>query len=202
MSFDLADYVPANERVIAFWQMYPTGAIATSRPEVCAWRPELLMVQAIVYRSPEDPIPVTAWAGEYVEGRTPFTRGREIENASTSAVSRALGYLGIGISAGIASRDEVAQQREQQETPQQPKKGPTRPVEPVVDVWDPDFVQTAVEAPGDLSEAMAVLEGGAPICDGHGLERVWKTGTGKTGKPWSAWMCQGREGHRCEPLWR
>lgn len=201
MSFDLSDYVPANERILEFYRRFPDGAIATTSPVAVPGRADLLMVQAIVYRSPDDRVPTTAWATEFMEGKTPYTKGREVENASTSAIGRALGYLGIGIKGGLASADEVREQRARQDTPQKPKKASVSPVEaevvPEADPWAFD----AAEGPFDLAESMAALEGGVPSCV-HG-PRVWKEGTSSAGKRWQAWMCPiGKKGDSCDPMWR
>lgn len=203
MAYDISDYVAVNDRVLEFWKRYPNGAIATGKPEPVPGRPDLLMVQAIVYRDPEDRVPVTAWATEYAEGKTSFTRGREVENASTSAVGRALGYYGIGIKKGMASLNEVVEQEARENAPEKPKTAPVRrseaPQAPEVDPW-------AVEAPAapfDPAEfGLTLVEDNpdAPMCE-HGA-RTWKTGTSKAGKPWSAWMCTAPKSEACEPLWR
>jgi hypothetical protein len=68
--------------------------------------------RAYAYRTPDDPRPGIGTAWEIVPGTTPFTRGSEIQNLETSAWGRAIGALGIGIDASIATLDEVQQAKE------------------------------------------------------------------------------------------
>jgi hypothetical protein len=63
--------------------------------------------RAYAYRTPDDPRPGIGTAWEIVPGTTPFTRGSEIQNLETSAWGRAIGALGIGIDASIATIDEI-----------------------------------------------------------------------------------------------
>jgi hypothetical protein len=60
-----------------------------------------------VWRDSTDPIPAIASACEVYPGRTPFTKMSENEVGFTSALGRALGYMGFGINKSIASRNEV-----------------------------------------------------------------------------------------------
>jgi hypothetical protein len=64
--------------------------------------------------------------------------------------------------------------------------------------------QPRQQAPAGVpAQRPAPAQGGAPQGDGgncgHG-DRVFKSGTGKTGKPWSAWMCP-TKAPGCEPVW-
>jgi hypothetical protein len=68
--------------------------------------------RAYAYRTPDDPRPGIGTAWEIVPGTTPFTRGSEIQNLETSAWGRAIGALGIGIDASIATLDEVQHAKE------------------------------------------------------------------------------------------
>jgi hypothetical protein len=60
-----------------------------------------------VYPTPEHQ-PTNGSVLEPMPGRTPYTRNSELMVGYTSALGRALGYLGFGIDKGIASNDEVA----------------------------------------------------------------------------------------------
>jgi hypothetical protein len=68
--------------------------------------------RAYAYRTPEDQRPGVGTAWEIVPGTTPFTRGSEIQNLETSAWGRAIGALGIGIDASIATLDEIQHAKE------------------------------------------------------------------------------------------
>ena len=61
----------------------------------------------------------TAW--EPFPGKTPFTRDSEMMNAATSALGRALGYMGLGLARSIASRDEVETAQRRQPEEERPK---------------------------------------------------------------------------------
>jgi len=54
-----------------------------------------------------DLLPTVAYCWEPIPGKSPFTKGSEMMNASTSCLGRALGFLGMGIGKSIASRNEV-----------------------------------------------------------------------------------------------
>jgi hypothetical protein len=62
-----------------------------------------------------------------VPGTTPFTRGSEIQNLETSAWGRAIGALGIGIDASIATLDEVQQAKERSKVMQTTEAIPDDP---------------------------------------------------------------------------
>ena len=71
-----------------------------------------------VWRDERDAVPVIASAAEPIPGRTPYTRLSERMVGFTSALGRALGYMGYGIDKSIASANEVearqpADEREQ-----------------------------------------------------------------------------------------
>lgn len=67
----------------------------------------VLICQVAVYRTPDDPMPSVASASEPIPGKTSFTRDSELMVGMTSALGRALGYMGIGITGSIASKNEV-----------------------------------------------------------------------------------------------
>lgn len=67
----------------------------------------VLICRVRVYRTPDDPTPSVGTASEPLPGRTSFTRDSELMVGMTSALGRALGYMGIGLTSSIASRNEV-----------------------------------------------------------------------------------------------
>ena len=101
----LRDYVDVAERVQEFYARHPDGRL---RSEVCDdhTTPERVCMVGVAYRSPDDPQPATghSWLG--IPGTTPYTRGSEVENAETSAIGRAIAFVGIPTKR-IASADEV-----------------------------------------------------------------------------------------------
>jgi len=115
---DLSDYVEVAERIQEFRTAYPSGSLRGD------WRMELVGDQTIVayraeaWRAPDDQAPGIGCAWELVPGRTPFTRGSELQNAETSAWGRAIIAVGAAdAKRGIASREEVRAQRERVKIP-------------------------------------------------------------------------------------
>jgi hypothetical protein len=105
----LKDYTDVKERIGLFYKAHPDGRLVTDRVEI--WQDDdipRVVVRALAYRSPDDTLPGTGWSWMVLPGTTNFTRGSEIENTETSAWGRAIGSLGIGISKGIGSADELA----------------------------------------------------------------------------------------------
>jgi hypothetical protein len=64
-------------------------------------------IKCTVWRDKDDPLPVIAFCWEPFPGTTPYTRDSEQMNASTSALGRALGMMGMGIEHKMASKQEV-----------------------------------------------------------------------------------------------
>lgn len=95
------NYVLVNERVKAFRQLYPEGTIST---ELIYDADGVATMKATV--SIGDLVLATGYAQEK-EASSYINRTSYIENCETSAVGRALGFLGIGIDTSIASAEEV-----------------------------------------------------------------------------------------------
>lgn len=109
------DYVQVNERIKAFRMLYPEGCIRTTMLSnengVCIFRAE-------VYAEDVDegirPILLASGHAYEKESSSFINKTSFIENCETSAVGRALGFLGIGIDTSIASAEEVGNAIEQQ----------------------------------------------------------------------------------------
>lgn len=105
----LADYVDVKERVRLFYAAHPEGRLMTGEVKASA-EPDgvpRVWVQAFAYRDAADVHPGVGWSWMELPGKTPYTKGSELENVETSAWGRAIGALGIGIDKSIASADEV-----------------------------------------------------------------------------------------------
>jgi hypothetical protein len=121
MAYDsrsLDDYVDVAERIAEFRGKYPDGSLRGD------WRIERIGEQALVayraeaWRTPDDSAPGVGCAWELVPGRTPFTKGSELQNAETSAWGRAIIAVGAAdAKRGIASRDEVEMRRAELDVP-------------------------------------------------------------------------------------
>ena len=184
MSFDLEGYTTVQERLAEFYKAYPDGSLQFEFMGVLDGSPLMMWGIARAYRTPEDTRPGIGTAAELIEGKTPYTRGSELQNLETSAWGRACASLNIGLSKGIASKDEVRAAKERQ------APGPkiTPPME--IDPWD---MQSA-------GNSFSVGIGGAPHCQ-HGV-MTRKTGLKKDGKPFAGWVCgSGGNGDKCDAMW-
>lgn len=94
-------YVLVNERVKAFRMLYPDGAITT---EILFNDDGVVVMQAKIIGDGQLLATGTAYEKE---SSTFINKTSYIENCETSAVGRALGFLGIGIDTSIASYEEV-----------------------------------------------------------------------------------------------
>jgi len=112
-------YIPVNERVRAFRELYPTWSLLNDILSSDAG----VIVMCATIKDEQGRIIANAHASETI-GDGQVNRTSALENCETSAIGRALGMLGIGIDTAIATADEVhhAQQRQQAATrpPYQP----------------------------------------------------------------------------------
>lgn len=105
----LDNYIDVPTRLRLALTTHPELRILEQQPEVITIGDRhYVQVTVTVYRSPDDPLPCTATAWEPWPGRTSFTKESEMMNCSTSALGRALGFMGFGLTTSLASRDEVA----------------------------------------------------------------------------------------------
>jgi hypothetical protein len=108
MSFKLDGYVTVNDRLRLALERHPDLRVTESQPRIVEiGNATFIEVAVTVFRGPDDTLPVTAHAWEPIPGKTPYTRDSEMMNASTSALGRALGMMGIGTTGSISSADEV-----------------------------------------------------------------------------------------------
>lgn len=106
---NLDGYVTVNERLKLALAKYPDLRVEELPFQIVEIGDQTnLHCTVKVYTTPDDTRPVLGSVLEPVPGRTPYTRHSELMVGMTSALGRALGYLGFGIDKGIASNDEVA----------------------------------------------------------------------------------------------
>lgn len=96
------EYVTVNERLKFFRQEYPKYSL---RSEITL-DGDTVLVKAVI-RDESDRILAEGTAYE-TKGSSFINKTSHVENAETSAWGRALGNLGIGIDASVATADEVA----------------------------------------------------------------------------------------------
>jgi hypothetical protein len=105
---NLDGYVTVNERLKMALAKYPNLRVMELPFLVQEINGDTFLWCAVaVYPTPEHQ-PTNGSVLEPMPGRTPYTRNSELMVGYTSALGRALGYLGFGIDKGIASNDEVA----------------------------------------------------------------------------------------------
>lgn len=108
------DYIEVNQRILAFWELYPNGRIVT---ELLADDGKRCTFKATVYDG--DNLLATGHSFEF-QGAGMVNKTSYVENCETSAVGRALGMLGIGVTESIASADEVQAAIEHQANNEEP----------------------------------------------------------------------------------
>ena len=107
-AFNLGDYVDVPTRLAEALKRWPDLRIQETKPLIVTVdNQQYIEICCYVWRDAADLKPSIAYCWEPIPGRTPYTKGSEMMNASTSCLGRALGFLGMGIGKSIASRNEV-----------------------------------------------------------------------------------------------
>lgn len=122
-NFNLEEYITVNQRIELFYKDHPNGSIQS---EIVSNVGGQMIMKAYVYREQDDKLPCTGHAMEQ-EGSSFINKGSHIENCETSAVGRALALMGYEVKKAVASREEVANARLNQEI--QSKAPPPTPPE-------------------------------------------------------------------------
>src|SRR5687767_2284115 len=140
------DYAPVADRVLRFYERYPTGRIVT---HLVRRTDQEVMFRAEVFRSTSDARPAaTGWAAER-EGDGEINTVACLENTETSAVGRALANLGLTASTKRPSREEMDKaDRVRARLPRLP-----RSLDPSPPTLDPELQRRADHA----TEVMALV---------------------------------------------
>jgi hypothetical protein len=132
-AFNLGDYVDVPTRLAEALKRWPDLRIQETKPIIVTVdNQQYVEISCTVWRDSTDLMPTIAYCWEPIPGRTPYTKGSEMMNASTSCLGRALGFLGMGIGKSIASRNEV----------QARQPGPLAEVKPIRDDLEQPFGDT------------------------------------------------------------
>ena len=116
MAFELSGYVDVATRLRMALKDWPQLRIQETSCTLEQVGEQLFLICVVtVWRDERDAVPVIASAAEQVPGRTPYTRNAERMVGFTSALGRALGYMGYGIDKAIASADEVHHRKDEDE---------------------------------------------------------------------------------------
>lgn len=111
---NLDGYIDVPSRLRAALAKHPDLRVLEQIPEIVTINERTFIQSTVqVYRDPDDPLPTAGTAWEPFPGQTPFTRNSEMMNAATSALGRALGYMGFGLDGSIASANEVRNRQEE-----------------------------------------------------------------------------------------
>jgi len=95
-------YVLVSDRVLYFNETYPDGSIITEL--VSQADADLVIIKATV--KPNEKQTFTGYS-QATWGEGYINKTSALENAETSAVGRALAFMGIGVIESIASADEI-----------------------------------------------------------------------------------------------
>jgi hypothetical protein len=114
----LKDYITVNERIMKFYELYPEGRIV---PSIIQWNDGVVVVRTEVYRNAHDQLPSAVGHAYEKEGSSFINKTSALENCETSSVGRALALLGLEIKKSIASYEEVANAKLQQQDDDKPK---------------------------------------------------------------------------------
>lgn len=154
------NYIQVNDRVLAFRQLYPNGRIQTEIVKFSADNNSgaTVIVKASVYDG--DALIATGHAFENPSKNKNINQFSALENCETSAVGRALGFLGIGATDSIASLDELPESERQAE----PIESQAEPIE------SPNNYAQQLAAPVLISpENKAVIE---KLYKGENMQRL------------------------------
>lgn len=102
-SVTVKKYTMVNDRVDGFRELLPEGTITT---EITYFADGFVIIKATV-ADEQGTVLATGHAGEK-QGASFINQSSFIENCETSAVGRAMGFLGIGNDDSMASAEEIA----------------------------------------------------------------------------------------------
>ena len=97
------EYVLVKDRVLYFNEVYPNGSITTERLS----EGDREIIKATVYPDCDKPNRFFTWYSQAQRGKGLINQTAALENCESSAVWRALAFLGIGVIDSIASVDEI-----------------------------------------------------------------------------------------------
>ena len=136
------EYAEVNQRIKAFRQVYPTGAIIT---EMLSNENGVCVFRATCGYYDESGLTILGTGTAYEkESSSYINKTSYIENCETSAVGRALGMCGFGIDTSVASYEEVQNAINNQDEP----KATPKQIEVLKKTYTGDNLTKLLEANG------------------------------------------------------
>ena len=126
----LKNYIEVKDRIQMFYDKFPEGTLHFEYKGVLEFGGETFLYgKAFAYPDRDKLNYASGWAMEKVPAKG-FGRGSEMQLLETSCWGRAIAALGIAVTKGIASREEVAKYVNPENDPwQTPPDSPTKPIE-------------------------------------------------------------------------
>jgi hypothetical protein len=126
----LKNYIEVKDRIQMFYEKFPEGTLHFQYKGVLEFNGESYIYgEAFAYPERDKMAYASGWAWERVPAKG-FARGSELMVLETSAWGRAIAALGIAVTKGIASREEVQRNMKPENDPwQTPPDSPTKPIE-------------------------------------------------------------------------
>jgi hypothetical protein len=126
----LKNYIEVKDRIQMFYDKFPEGTLHFQYKGVLEFNGETYIYgEAFAYPERDKMAYASGWAWERVPARG-FAKGAEMMTLETSAWGRAIAALGIAVTKGIASREEVQRNMKPENDPwQTPPDSPTKAVE-------------------------------------------------------------------------
>lgn len=162
MSFSLEGYVDVPTRLRRALEAFPDLRVQEGQAYIEETPAgHVLVCKVTVYRTADDPLPTIASASEPYPGKTPYTKDSERMVGFTSALGRALGYMGFGIENGIASANEIAARK----TDGEPSRSPSERRSSTASLSAPSDGQIrllralgSTQSPATKQEAMKLID--------------------------------------------
>lgn len=104
------DYILVSDRVLYFNEVYPNGSISTEKTTDDG---DYIEFKATVIPDVKTPERKFTGHSQATWGEGYINKTAALENCETSAVGRALGFMGIGVLDSIASADEIKKAQSQ-----------------------------------------------------------------------------------------
>jgi hypothetical protein len=122
MGFDLSQYELVEDRIRAFWEMFPNGRLLTDVAKVIRedGRTEWQCKSAL-FIDKDDPRPTTTGFAMEIEGSTPVNKYSAAENCETSSLGRCLANFLFAAKGKRASESEMKKVKRMTEEETAPK---------------------------------------------------------------------------------